>query len=386
MTRLAAYTRLVLPLGLVALAVGAVWVVAFGTRAAAHDHEHLGTIVLARQLQWPLVGLALVMSLSLLALVITGKQRAWWLIGLAPVLALLTMRFGPSASEFSVLEDPALVQARSEAAPADEEWVVGIEFEDQPYAFPYRALFVRPMVVLTDYDKRMLLMWSGEGNRAAAFTINYELRPRELEIVARTHGSMLVLNRRYGEYFVAITGRTVDGRKPIGFVSPIPTRRTTFGAWRREHPQTLVMAIPVAGESAPSAPVAPRPPEQRVALVATTQPFGIASEVSIHEPVNLVAGETRVLMVRDGASGAMRAFDRRVADDLFPTFRAHRAPRHRDVAMIDSDTASLWTPDGRAVEGALKGVRLREIPVEEDLRLDVMRFWYPDLPIARAEQ
>ena len=53
--------------------------------------------------------------------------------------------------------------------------------------------------------------------------------------------------------------------------------------------------------------------------------------------------------------------------------------------MIDSDTASFWTIDGRAVDGELKGARLREIPVEDGLWLNVMRFWCPQLPVAGAK-
>src|SRR6185295_9912684 len=99
-------------------------------------------------------------------------------IGLAPVLALFVHRFGPgSPGPTAVVEMPAMVEASSPAAPEAGDYVVGLIFEDRAYAFPYRALYRRPVVSLVDYDKRMLLMWSAYANRAMAVTLTRELRP-----------------------------------------------------------------------------------------------------------------------------------------------------------------------------------------------------------------
>jgi len=372
---------MILPLTLILVALCAAWAVAYGTSFdITQSSGGLRTIILARQLQWPLVALSLLLCISLLGLVIAGKRRAWWLIGLAPIMALFVHRFSPEASRFAVLENPQFVEATSLAAPRDDEWVVGIDFEGQAYALPYRALYVRPLVVLTDYDKRMLLMWSAQANHATAVNISQEFRPRALELVASPAGSVLVLNRRYGQYIVGITGQTSDGERPIGFTSTIPTEKMTWARWRAKRPSTRVMAIPVEGQNAPAAPIST---DRRIAMIATTQPAAVPSDVRADHPLNLSAGDLRVLLLRDAKTGDLRAFDRRVNEDLFPTFSPHQVKKKPQIALIDSDTASLWSIDGVAIDGALKGQRLRELEVEDDLPLDVMKYWYPQLQLAK---
>lgn len=381
---------MILPLTLILVALGAAWTVAYGTSFDITQHSGgLRTIILARQLQWPLVAAALLLCISLLGLVIAGKRRAWWLIGLAPIMALFVHRFSPEASRFAVLENPQFVEATSLAAPRDDEWVVGIVFEGQAYALPYRALYVRPLVVLTDYDKRMLLLWSAQANRATAVSISQEFRPRALELVASPAGSILVLNRRYGQYIVGVTGQTSDGATPIGFSSTIPTEKMTWASWRAKRPNTRVMAIPVEGRDAPAAPIEFAASTRggtkgrRVALVATTQPAAVPSDIGADRPLNLSAGDVCLLMLRDAKTGELRAFDRRVNQDLFPRFSPHHVKKKPQVAMIDSDTASLWSAEGVALDGPLKGQRLRELGVEEDLSWDVMKYWYPQLQLAK---
>ena len=102
----------------------------------------LTLITLTRRLQWPLVAVSLVLCIALIALVISAKRRAWWLIGLAPVLALFMHRFtaGPAAP-FAVLDEPAFASAAEATFVRDEDYVVGLEFQDDHYAYPYATLF-----------------------------------------------------------------------------------------------------------------------------------------------------------------------------------------------------------------------------------------------------
>jgi hypothetical protein len=83
----------------------------------------------------------------------------------------------------------------------------------------------------------------------------------------------------------------------------------------------------------------------------------------------------------------LRAFDRHLKEDLFLTLKPIRRPsrKHPDAALIDSDSESLWTLDGRAVDGPLKGERLREISVDDGLYWGVMKFWIPDLQLIVPE-
>jgi len=384
-----------LPLLLIALATGAATIIAYGTHPglASSPTRGLEYIMLARRLDWPLIVFSLALCMALLGLVISGRRRAWWLIGLAPVLALFVQRFAPSRGldRLYILENPVFVDA-SQARLPDDAWIVGVVFEDQAYALPYAMLYSSPVVFITDYDKRMMLLWSGPANRAVAYTVTRDLKPRDLEIVSAPLDTLLLLNRRLGQFIVALTGMTVDGQKPVGLGQPLPTVKTTWSIWRRAQPATRLLHA-YQHRDAPAAPLKPRavrgmidglPSHTPVAVVATSPPLAIAPDsVTAGKPLNTLAGHTRLLLVRDPLTARLRGFDRQVNEDLFPTFVAQTDPRRRNVALVDSDSNSLWTIDGRCIDGPLAGQRLREIPVEQDVYWAVIKTWCPQLHLAR---
>ncbi|WP_428937061.1 DUF3179 domain-containing (seleno)protein [Fontivita pretiosa] len=385
---------MLLPLLLIALATGAATIIAYGTHPgwASSPTQGLEYIMLARRLDWPLIVLCLGLCMALLGLVISGRRRVWWLIGLAPVLALFVHRFAPSRGldRLYILENPVFVDASQGRLP-DDAWIVGVVFEDQAYALPYAMLYSSPVVFITDYDKRMMLLWSASANRALAYTITRDLKPRDLEIVSAPLDTLLLLNRRLGQFIIALTGMTVDGQKPVGLGQPLPTVKTTWSIWRRAQPATKLLYA-YQHRDAPAAPLKPRavtgiidglPAHTPVAVVTTSPPLAIAPDsVTANRPLNTLAGQTRLLLVRDPATDRLRGFDRHVNEDLFPTFAARTDPR-RNVALVDSDSQSQWTLDGRCINGPLAGQRLREISVEQDVYWGVLKTWYPQLQLAR---
>jgi hypothetical protein len=247
-------------------------------------------------------------------------------------------------------------------------------------------------VAVTDYSKRMLLMWSAPANRAVAFHITRDLRPRALEVVSTPAGGLLVNDRRYGQFISSVTGRLTSGGNPIGFAESIPVTRTTWAAWRAAHPGTGVLLVEGGSDSIPPLPPPAQwpvrvtreaPADLPVVVLATDPPLAVAAALVSPRPLNL-GGSMRVLIVRDPRTGNVRAFERRVAEDLFPTF-AYRdeLTTHPDAPLVDSDSNSFWTLDGLAVHGPLKGEQLNPIPAEDALRWGAMKFWYPELQLVR---
>jgi Protein of unknown function (DUF3179) len=389
---------MLLPLILIVGAIASATLVAYGVHPDLAQYSHgLMIIMLARRLMWPAIVVSMGLCLALLGLVISGKRRAWWLIGLGPVLALFVHRFGPGMpGPAAVVETPTFVEASSRAAPEAGDYVLGLTFEGRAYAFPFRALFVTPIVCVTDYDHRMLLIWNAYANRATAVMIARELKPRDLEAVSSPANSLLVYDGRLGQFISGVTGKRVDGRDAIGFGPRVQTRKLPWSNWKGEHPDTLVM-IPFGRTAdiaaAPSRPILPQfkvrlPTTQPdattpVLMLATTQPTAVSEDVALRFPMNATSGQTSVLLVRDKA-GATRAYDRHLGQDLFLTFRPKTSRKLPDVALEDSDTGSFWTLDGRAIDGSLKGQKLREIEVDDGLYWGVMKHWYPALELARS--
>jgi hypothetical protein len=385
---------MLVPLAVLLLAASAAAMVAFGVHPVwAEFHWGLGLIVWSRRLQWPLVAAALIFCLAMFALVIGGKRRAWWLIGLAPVLALLAHRFAlDPQSDFFVNDQPVFLSADQATFIGDNDWVVGVVDGDQATAYPFVALYGAPLVVQTQQETPLVLMWSPFANRAVAMHVDRSIKGRDLEIVSMPANALLVYNSRLGEFICGITGRTLKGQIPSGFEQAIPTVKTTWKNWVALHPQTQVLLPPVAGRDAPTTPILPAYPLPRlpadpnqgatVALLATTRPTAVLQNDFAHAPANYT--DPSLLVLSDPATGITRAFMRQVDTDLFPRFTADRHRKHPPAMMTDDASGSFWTAGGIAVIGPLKGKKLQVIAVDDNLNYDILRVWYPDLAVLQA--
>jgi hypothetical protein len=344
----------------------------------------------ARRLQWPVAALSVVCCVTLVALVIAGKRRVVWLLVLAPVVVLFHRRFaGEEFRRMVVLDQPRFVAAAEATFLKDDSPVVGLEFEGVPYAYGFGSLYGSPVVAHADADKRVMLMWNPYAGRAIAFAIDHTVKLRELDIVSMPANAMLLYNGRIGQFINAFTGLTPQGERPSGFVSPVPTHKMTWRQWRTAHPDARVMAAPVWPEGERPEPRYPwrpikndAPMTARVPLIPTTRPVAVIGDAGEAGPFNITAGGTNLLLVRD-KTGALRAFDRAVKGDLFPKFQKRTIARKSDVAMIDSDTQSLWSLDGRCIDGFAKGEQLRPIAIEDGVPLGVVASYYPDVEIVR---
>lgn len=383
-------------IALIALAVGSAVIVAYGTQPTWASFPHgIEFIVLARRIQGPLIVFCIALCLILIGLVVAGKRRAWWLVALGPILALFAHRFvtGPSRL-MGVAENPSLVMASDAAFLRDEDYVVGVRFGDLTYAYPYAAIYTSPLVVQTDREKRMLLMWSAPANVARAVNIAREIRARDLEIVSTPANALLIYDGRLGQFINGLTGRTMNGDKPEGFREPITTIKVQWKEWRREHPDSMVMVPPIGSKNpTPDRPVLPFYPmpagvdratlDQRVTVLGTNPPIAVPADAVGASPMNLSAGGVPVVLFRTEKGGSVRAFDRRLADDLSPTFTAKTHAKIPAAVLSDGDSQSAWSQDGVALAGPLKGQKLKPVAVEEDVYFGVMKFWYPNLEMSK---
>ena len=388
------------PLFLIVSAVLSAGVVAYGTNALWAQYPHgIGLIIWSRRLEWPLVTLSLLLCLALLGLVISGKRRAWWLIGLGPVLALFAHHFlTDPRSGLAVIENPTFVSATDARFISDNDYVVGLHFGDVAYAYPYAQLYDNPVVIQSNHDRRMMLIWSAFANRAVAQSITRDIRARDLEIVSTPANALLIYDRADGQFINGVKGRLMDGQKPHGFGTPIVVSTMTWKDWSGINPQTQVMqptgrvrtASPPRSPILPSNPMPPAildfPPTTAIVLVGTTQPAALRSDEVGAEPRNVeVDGET-AFVFREAPDKPVRAFSCHLKKlDLFPHFSLDVKHKYKGAMFIDSDTGSGWSPSGVWVDGSkgvrseMKGARLTPIPVQDGLYWGVMKFWYPEL-------
>jgi hypothetical protein len=367
----------ILPLLISILATLAAAVMSYGVHPGwARFAWGVGMITFARRLQWPLIVITMILCIALLGLIISGKRRAWWLIGLAPVLALFGHRFLTApVNRLGIMEEPAFIAADQVRTLADDEYVVGVIFNDQAYAYPYSVLQPNPVIVQSDREKRMVLLWSTRANAAAAVLVKRELKARHLEIVSDPADSLLVYNARSGQFIVALTAQTPGGERPIGIEAELPVAKATWRQWRIDHPDTKVLPPRLNRRTAPVKLGA------SVVLVGSGTPLAVHSDDITVKPLNVTAGELPVLLFRDKSTGRVHAFDRRIEKDLIPQFAASTDPRRKNVFMTDSDSNTGWNAAGVAVDGdkQFRGRRLTPVQVQEDVSWPAAKFWYHDL-------
>ena len=386
---------MVLPFALIILAISSAAVVAFGTNPdLGRFHHGVDFIMHVRRLQGPLVLASVLPCIVLVVLVILNKRRAWWLIGLAPVLALFAYRFSFSQQKFfgvAEVTTDAMLRVDEVSFLRDDDWVVGVVVDGEAYAYPYSALFSTPAVVHTDRDKRWLIVWSPFANYSSAWIVERIMRGREMEIVSMPANATLVYSRQFGEFVNGITGLNQDGEIPPELKSPLRTYRMTYGQWRQKFPDTHIM--PPVGANAgrlPGAPVKPlypmpkdTPPIERpIALIPTTQPLAIAMNDITTIPANVSVGSLSLLLFRDPQTGEIRAFDRRVEEDLSPQFKLNDKPG-RHAWLVDSDTNTGWDSRGFATDGEMGKAkkRLRSVEIQLDLSWGIMKHWLPELKL-----
>lgn len=390
------------PLLLIVSAVLSAGVVAYGTNALWAQYPHgIGLIIWSRRLEWPLVTLSLLLCLGLLALVISGKRRAWWLIGLGPVLALFAHHFmtDPGAG-LAIIDNPTFVSAADAHFISDGDYVVGLRFGDSAYAYPYAELYDNPVVIQSDHDKRMMLIWSAYANRAVAQSITHDIKARDIEIVSMPANALLLYDRLDGQFINGIKGRLMSGDKPHGFGNPIVVSTMTWKDWIGINPQTQVMQPTgrVRTANRPRSPILPSnpmppaildlPATTRIVLVGTTQPAALRSDEVGPEPRNVQVDGEPAFVFRESSDKPVRAFSCHLKkQDLFPHFTLDTRHKYKGDMFIDSDTGSGWSSSGTWVDGMkdvrqeMKGARLTPMPVQDGLYWGVMKFWYPELKL-----
>ncbi len=355
-----------LPFLLILLAAGAAAAFGYGMDSRWGQYPHgLDYIVLARRFQWLSAMLTILLSVSIITLVASGKRRIWWLLGLAPILLLFFHHFSTPHARTSVLDNPTFIPAAQATFLHDDEWVVGLSFNANSYAYPFSTLYTSPVISQIDrgkdnHLKRLLLMWSPYANRATAFLTKAEIRPRSLDIVSMPANALLIYNTRRGEFINALTGQTLQSQLPTGFISPIPTSKMRWADWRSLHPDTLVLP-PTDGQKpdAPTAPLAPRmkmppakvppDPDRRILLLATTRPYAILQEAAGRSLINMMAGDLPLLLVRVPHSSHTCASAASYPTIKPPSSLSTPTPRKKGTSPTTSPTAPGKSPPPNCV-------------------------------------
>lgn len=266
----------------------------------------------------------------------------------------------------------------------DSDRILGILIEGQPRAYPHRILWHHEIVSDRIGDRAVAATFCPLTGSGLVFDPVLAGEELDIGVSGLLFANNLVLyDRTSGDVFgpqLSPSGRCTRFRDAT--LDLLPVLETSWGEWRRLHPNTTVVSSDTGFER--NYDVSPygdydalhnddllfdmpvdtsRPIKERVLAVrgasgATGFPFGelsdaLGSHGAAHETVD---GEEIVVFYSAADGQTAVAFSPR-ADGRLLTFQAHP-----DGGWTDAETGSVWNLEGRATDGPLRGERLAAHP------------------------
>ncbi|HLJ57494.1 MAG TPA: DUF3179 domain-containing (seleno)protein [Chthonomonadaceae bacterium] len=320
----------------------------------------------------------------------------------APDVDMAALWDGRSAVEFHSVTLPKMVKAQDARFLIDDEYVLGVTSHGESRAYPTR--FVSWHHIVNDKIAK------ANGAGATYITVTYCIvcnsgmafdtplvndKPVTFDFYGLYNGVMTMFDRQTQSVWLQVSGRAVKGAMRGETLTSRPLLDTTWGEWRRLHPDTLVMAPDprfrdcyepkgsIMARGYDSFPAAyfrktvtrrdARLPMFEPMLAVSIPPAGEsqAGQQSARPsfrayPLKVFKGKTTVINEMVGSSPVAILFvaDTQTACALQPVIDGRkltlvaRTTGNRSYAFYDRETGSRWNIEGRAEAGPLSGRQL----------------------------
>lgn len=300
---------------------------------------------------------------------------------------------GPPPDGIPPIDDPKFLSASDAGFLIDREPVLAIEIDGEAKAYPLQIMTWHEIVNDEIGGVPVTVTYCPLCNTGIAFerpTIDGELL--DFGTSGKLYNSNLIMyDRQTDSFWAQATGQAIVGELTGEQLTFVPARILSFGDWRAEHPDGLVLSRdtgherpygenPYAGYDSSERPfLFTGEPDER--LPATSRVLGIARAGDVvafpYEAVaeraaggwavvmEEVAGEPVAVFWKAGTASALDAREiaegrdvgaiaayRPEVDGRSLTFEA------REEGIVDRQTGSVWSILGRAISGPLAGEAL----------------------------
>lgn len=335
---------------------------------------------------------------------------------------------------FHAIDLPKMVKAADADFIESSEYVLGVTVEGQSRAYPSRFIgwhhIINDKVTVKANTKDTAKGTAGESkdrwyavtycsvcNTGIRYNLSLNEKPIRLDFYGLYNGVVTLCDRESESVFLQVSGRFVSGALVGKELAPEPLLDTTWGEWKRLHPDTLIMSpdteytshyrtkgaivqrgntrfgmpvfqasltradkrLPrfdkVLGVSLPqSVSVAPATSKTTDTVLRRAYPIKTVTEAG--GVVNDTLGDYSVAVFLDPATISACAVSRRL-DGKTLTFEARKSQDgDGKVAFYDKETGTRWNIEGKGEEGPLAGKSLERM----DAHLSQWYGWYAYYP------
>jgi Protein of unknown function (DUF3179) len=271
------------------------------------------------------------------------------------------------AQRFPVRLDPLIVPA-TQASLKDVEMVIGVARGSDVRAYPVNLMYGPDKEAVNDTlgGTPVVTTWCPIAHSAGVYARQVAGAAHVFGVAGAEHGTLILYDKETGSQWSQIVGTALRGALTGRRLEKLPATFTTWGSWKRLHPETTVYVTP-------GAPYRSWFTEETFARIAYQGEGALRNEdlvvavegqgesaraYPIHrlvDPrvVNDAIDDVPLLVFLASDLATVRVFDRLVGGRTL-TFRAAAGDR-----VVDEETRSVWDPiAGKALTGVLAGKHL----------------------------
>lgn len=270
---------------------------------------------------------------------------------------------------------------------SDNDRIIGYAAAGQAWAYPVRILNYHEIVNDTLTGKPILVAYCPLCGSGVVFSRRVGDRILTFGNTSALYESdMVMLDYETGSYWWHVAGRAIVGTLTDTGLTLLPGMTTTWAEWRRVHPNTKVLSRDTGYQR-------PYGRDPFAGYVNALNRGRFAFPVSSAARDGRLPPGTSVLAVKLGRAVRAYPLDRAGADVIMDVVANERvvvlfsdkgtsAAAYKPVAgekeltfavrngkYIDRETGTVWSLDGKAIAGSLKGTRLPPIPAKSS-------FWF----------
>ncbi len=235
-------------------------------------------------------------------------------------------------------------------------------------------------------------------------------RVLHFELYGINNQNFIMRDVETGTWWQQVSGEAIHGPLKGERLELVPWDEVSFAVWKREHPQSRVLApdadyedeylepdwdadvhdVPTVVEIDPEAGLRPRDLVIGVSVEGASKAYPLERLLS-ESPVNDEVGGRPIVVVVAEDGRSVRAFERTVERTVGDThdekplelFRKATLDPRAPLILIDANTGSEWNFAGRAISGKLAGSELQRVQTLKDFWFD-WQLYQPETEIYSA--